>query len=211
MATFKLYRHAISGHSHRVQVFLSLLGLDTQMIDVNLAKGEHKGDAYLKKNGFSQVPVLEITEDGKDITLADSNAILIYLATRFDSTRQWLPEDAEQQAEVQRFLSIASGKVLYGAGNARLVKLFGAAIDYEYSKNLAHGIFSQIEKHLEGKNWLVGNNATIADVANYTYIALAPEGGIDLQPYVNIQNWLKRFENLNGFVAMKSSLVGLNA
>ena len=211
MATFKLYRHAVSGHSHRVQVFLSLLGLDTQIIDVNLAKGEHKTQQYLQKNIFSQVPVLEIQDEGKDITLADSNAILVYLGRRYDSSRQWLPEDLDKAVEIQRFLSIAAGKVLYGAGNARLVNLFGAPLDHEYAKNIANGMFTQIENHLEGKDWLVGDHATIADVANYTYISLAPEGGISLENYPNIQNWLKRFESLEGFVAMKSSPVGLNA
>ncbi len=211
MVTFKLYRHSLSGHSHRVQVFLSLLGLDAQIIDVNLAKGEHKTQQYLQKNIFSQVPVLEIQDKGKDITLADSNAILVYLASRYDSARKWLPEDLEKTVEIQRFLSIAAGKVLYGAGNARLVNLFGAALDHEYAKNVANGIFIQIEKHLEGKDWLVGSHATIADVANYTYIALAPEGGISLEAFPNIKNWLKRFEALKGFVAMKSSPVGLNA
>ena len=211
MATFKLYRHALSGHSHRVQVFLSLLGLDAQLIDVNLAQGEHKTQQYLNKNIFSQVPVLEIQDEGQNITLADSNAILVYLASRYDVSRQWLPEDLDKAVDIQRFLSIAAGKVLYGAGNARLVNLFGAALDHEHAKNVANGIFIQLEQHLEGKDWLVGLHATIADVANYTYISLAPEGGVSLKKYPNIQNWLKRFESLAGFVAMKSSSVGLNA
>ena len=206
MATFKLYRHVLSGHSHRVQVFLSLLGLDAEIIDVNLAKGEHKTDAYKQKNAFSQVPVLEINDLGENVTLADSNAILVYLATQYDASRQWLPEDLEKAVQVQRFLSIAAGKIAYGPANARLVKLFGASIDYQYAKNTAHGILAQIETHLSGRDWLVGGHATIADVANYTYIALAPEGEIELEKYRNINVWLKRFENLPGFVAMKSSL-----
>ena len=211
MASFKLYRHVMSGHSHRVQVFLSLLGLEAELVDVNLAKGEHKSAKYLQKNIFSQVPVLEINDEGKEITLADSNAILIYLASQYDANRSWYPEDLEQACEVQRFLSVAAGKIAYGPANARLVNVFGAAIDHEYAKNVAHGILSQLEHHLQGRDWLVGDSATIADVANYTYIALAPEGDVSLANYPNIRAWLKRFENLKGFVTMKSTAVGLNA
>ena len=211
MASFKLFRHVMSGHSHRVQVLLSLLGLDAELIDVNLAKGEHKSTQYLQKNNFGQVPVLEINDEGKTITLADSNAILIYLASQYDANRSWFPENLEQACEVQRFLSVAAGKIAYGPANARLVNVFGAALDHEYAKNIAHGIFSQLESHLQGRDWLVTDSATIADVANYTYIALAPEGDVSLENYPNIRAWLKRFENLKGFVPMKSTAVGLNA
>jgi glutathione S-transferase len=76
MSTIKLYRHALSGHSHRAQLLLSLLGLDAKLVDVELAAGEHKQAAFLAKNRFGQLPLLE---DG-DIVIADSNAILVYLA-----------------------------------------------------------------------------------------------------------------------------------
>ena len=81
MSAIKLYRHPLSGHAHRVEVFLSLLGLPSELIDVDLAKGAHKQDEFLKKNIFGQVPVIE---DG-DITLSDSNAILVYLASKYDT------------------------------------------------------------------------------------------------------------------------------
>ncbi|MBL1415666.1 MAG: glutathione S-transferase N-terminal domain-containing protein, partial [Moritella sp.] len=81
MSAIKLYRHPLSGHSHRVEVFLSLLGLDSDIIDVDLMKGAHKQPDFLQKNSFGQVPVIE---DG-DITLSDSNAILVYLASKYDS------------------------------------------------------------------------------------------------------------------------------
>ncbi|MEE9160456.1 MAG: glutathione S-transferase N-terminal domain-containing protein, partial [Gammaproteobacteria bacterium] len=72
----KLYRHALSGHSHRAELFLSLLGLDHSLIDVDLMNGEHKSDKFLKLNPFGQVPVLD--DDG--VIIFDSNAILVYLA-----------------------------------------------------------------------------------------------------------------------------------
>src|SRR6266446_5273835 len=82
----KLYRHVLSGHSHRVELFLSLLGLPYEMIDVDLAAKAHKAPEFLAMNPFGQVPVIQ---DG-EITLADSNAILVYLAARYADER-WLP------------------------------------------------------------------------------------------------------------------------
>ena len=71
--SIKLYRHPLSGHSHRVQLLLSLLGLPTELIDVDLMKGAHKQPDFLKLNGFGQVPVID---DGGTV-IADSNAILV--------------------------------------------------------------------------------------------------------------------------------------
>ncbi|HET6829045.1 MAG TPA: glutathione S-transferase N-terminal domain-containing protein, partial [Ramlibacter sp.] len=71
----KLYRMSLSGHCHRVELFLSLLGLTCELVEVDFAAGQHKQAAFLAKNPFGPIPVIE---DG-DVTLADSNAILVYL------------------------------------------------------------------------------------------------------------------------------------
>jgi len=207
MSAIKLYRHALSGHSHRVEVFLSLLGLETQLIDVDLKSGAHKQPEFLAKNSFGQVPVIE----DADITLADSNAILIYLANKYDSSNQWLPSDPLQAAQIQRFLSVAAGKIASGPAVARLVNVFGASLDHAFAIATAHTILGQLDTHLAGKDWLVGQQATIADVANYAYIKHAPEGDVSLAEYKNIQVWLARFEALPGFVPMLSTPVGLVA
>ena len=60
MSTITLHRHALSGHSHRVELFLSILGLDADIIDVDLGSGEHKKAAFLQKNSFGQLPVLPV-------------------------------------------------------------------------------------------------------------------------------------------------------
>ena len=117
MNTMKLYRHPLSGHSHRAELLLSLLQLDHELVDVDLVNGEHKQPPFLALNRFGQVPVLE---DG-DTVLADSNAILVYLATRYDSSGKWLPREPDQAAGVQRFMSVAAGPLAYGPAAARLV------------------------------------------------------------------------------------------
>ncbi|MFT4823279.1 MAG: glutathione S-transferase [Halioglobus sp.] len=207
MSTITLYRHALSGHSHRVETFLSILGRDANIVDVDLANGAHKQPEYLEKNRFGQVPVLE--DAGS--TISDSNAILIYLASKYDEQRSWLPEDLAQAAEVHRFLSVAAGKIAFGPAAARLVNVFGATLDHDNAIATAHQILKDLDQHLEGRNWLVSEHATIADIANYAYIAHAPEGNVSLDEYANIRSWLARIEQLDGFIPMQATAVGLAA
>ncbi len=207
MSNRKLYRHVLSGHAHRAELMLSLLGLEAELIDVDLAAGAHKQPEFLAKNVFGQVPVLE---DG-GITIADSNAILVYLATRYDKGRTWLPADAAAAAEVQRFLSVAAGQIAHGPAAARLVTVFGAGLDHAKALETAHALFLTLEIHLNGRDWLATDHATIADVAGYSYIAHAPEGNASLEAYPNLRAWLQRIEALPGFVAMKATAVGLAA
>jgi glutathione S-transferase len=207
MNTIRLYRHALSGHSHRAQLLLSLLGLDAELVNVDLAAGEHKQPAFLAKNRFGQLPVLE---DGATV-IADSNAILVYLAEQYDASNTWLPVDPVAAAEVQRFLSTAAGQTAYGPAAARLVNVFGAALDHKRAIEIAHNLLGVLESHLDGGDWLVGNNPTIADVANYAYIAHAPEGDVALDSYPNVRAWLGRIAALPGFVPMQATEVGLAA
>jgi glutathione S-transferase len=207
MNNIRLYRHALSGHSHRVQLVLSLLNLDAKLVDVDLAAGEHKQAAFLAINRFGQVPVLE---DG-DTVIADSNAILVYLAEQYDDANTWLPVDPVAAAEVQRFLSAAAGQIAYGPAAARLVNVFGAALDHKRAIEIAHHLLGVLETHLDGRDWLVGVNPTIADVANYAYIAHAPEGDVSLDNYPNVRAWLGRIAALPGFVPMRPTAVGLAA
>ena len=207
MSTIKLYRHPLSGHSHRAELFLSILGLKAEIIDVDLSGGAHKQPAFLKKNIFGQVPVLE---DGA-VTIADSNAILSYLAAKYDPKRSWLPTDPTAAAETQRFLSIAAGPVAYGPAAARLITVFGAGLDHAKAIETAHNVLSKLDQHLEGREWLASDHPTIADIANYSYIAHAPEGGVSLAEYPHIRDWLKRIEALPGFLPMQATAVGLAA
>lgn len=207
MSTITLYRHPLSGHSHRVEALLSLLHLKANIVDVDLANGAHKQPEFLAKNRFGQVPVLE---DG-DVTLSDSNAILVYLASKYDSKGHWLPADDVGQAEVQQFLSLAAGKIAYGPAAARLVNVFGAGLDHQLAISTAHAVLSILDEHLNGRDWLVGTLPTIADIANYAYIAHAPEGDVSLQEYPQVRRWLANIEALPGFVGMQKTATGLAA
>jgi glutathione S-transferase len=207
MSNIKLYRHPLSGHSHRVELLLSLLGIDAEIITIDLMTGEQKKPEYLAKNPQGQVPLL----DDNGLLISDSNAILVYLAMKYDSTRTWLSADAEQAAKIQQMLTLAAGPVASGPGAARLITLFGAGYDPETTISNSHALLATVESLLEGKQWLAADHATIADIANYAYIARAPEGNVSLANYPNIVSWLERIESLPRFVPMHKSAVGLAA
>ena len=197
--TIQLYRHELSGHAHRVETFLSLLQKDYELVNVDLMAGEQRSDAFLKLNPFGQVPVIV---DG-EVTLSDSTAILVYPARKYGP--EWLPTDALGQARVQRWLSVASGEVAAGPGAARLVKLFGAPLDHPAAVAKAHKLLGQLDSHLSQGGFLAAEQPTIADLAVYTYVAHAPEGGVSLQDYPNVRGWISRLEALPNFVRMKQS------
>lgn len=197
----RFYRFALSGHSHRVELFLSLLGLPVEPVDVDLVQGAQKQPAFLAKNPFGQVPVIE---DG-DTVVSDSNAILVYLAARYDASGRWLPRDALGLARVQEWLSLAAGELAFGPAEARVIKLFGAKYDYARAKSLAARLYAVMDPHLATRRFLLGDHPTIADIAHFSYTAHAPEGGVSLEPYPNVRAWLGRIEALPNFVAMPKS------
>jgi glutathione S-transferase len=194
----RLYRHPVSGHAHRVELMLSLLGLPAEPVDVDLFGGANRTPEFQAKNPFGQVPVIE---DG-DATVADSNAILVYLATRYDPAGKWLPRDPVGAARVQRWLSVAAGELAYGPASARLVTKFGAKLDHDRTKAIAKRLYTVMDRHLATAPFLAGDAPTIADVAMYSYTAIAPEGDVPLDAYANVRAWLARVEALPGFLPM---------
>lgn len=201
----KLYHHPLSGHAHRAQLFLSLIGADFDLVNVDLAKGEQKAPEFLALNPLGQVPVLV---DG-DTVIADSNAILVYLAKKFSATA-WLPKAPSQAAAIQRWLSVAAGPIAFGPAAARLITVFNAEYDADEVIGRAHAILGQIDAQLDGQDWIVtGSHPTIADIALYSYIARSPEGNVDLADYRNVRVWLVRIEAMNGFVPFQQTPVGL--
>ena len=202
----KLYHHPLSGHAHRPRLFLALLGVPHEAIEVDLKAGAHKRPDFLALNPFGQVPVLD--DDGTIV--ADSNAILVYIAKKLGRT-DWLPEEAEAAAAVQRWLSVAAGELAYGPAAARLVTVFGADFRPEEVIGRAQTLLRRLEAHLTGRDWLVGGQPTIADVALYSYLARAPEGNVDLSGYGHVLAYLRRIEALPGFLPFAETPAGLTA
>ena len=203
----KLFRHPLSGHAHRVELFLSLLNVPTELVFVDLANGAHKTPEFLAMNPFGQVPVI----DDNGVVLSDANAILVYLAKKYDVSAQWLPKDTLPAAQVQRWLSVAAGQIASGPATARLITVFGAPYDAESTIARSHALLKVIEQELSKRPFLAGNQVSLADVAGYTYIAHAPEGNVSLADYPQVRAWLARIEALPGFVPMQRTAVGLQS
>lgn len=196
-----LHGFKLSGHSHRAELMLNLLGLPYEFREVDLATGAQKQPEFLRMNLFGTVPVIE---DGADV-VADSVAIIVYLAIKYDAARRWLPADPLQAARVQRWLSVAQGDVNNGPGRARLANVFGAAVDHAQAVVVAERLLGRLETHCGNGEFLTGTTPTIADVALYSYVAKAPEGEVKLEAFANVQAWLRRVEALPGFLAMPAA------
>jgi len=205
-APIKVHSSPISGHSHRVRLFLSLLGLPFETVDVDLGAGAHKRPDFLERNAFGQVPVIE---DG-EVTVCDSNAIMVYLNERYAADpARWYPRDPLAAAQVQRWLSVAAGQLAAGPAVARVIVLFGLARDPAEVIARSHDLLRVMERELSRRPFLAGESATLADIANYTYVAHAPEGNVSLEAYPQVRAWLARIEALPGFVPMAASRIGL--
>ncbi|MGJ4858676.1 glutathione S-transferase family protein [Labrys sp. KB_33_2] len=202
----KLYHFPLSGHSHRAHLFLSLVGVPHELVDVDLKTGQHKTPDFLKLNTLGQVPVLD---DG-GVIVPDSLAIIVYVARKL-GLENWLPTQPIAAAAVQRWFSVAAGQLRMGPAAARLITVFGAKYDVEQTLAAAHAILKLIDQELIGHDWIVLDRPTAADVALYSYIASAPEGNVDLSSYAQIGAWLRRVEALPGFVPFQKTAVGLAA
>ncbi|MEE1674385.1 glutathione S-transferase [Agarivorans aestuarii] len=195
----KLYDFELSGHAHRVRLMLGLINQPYEKVAINLAQGEHKQPAFKALNPFSLVPVLE--DDG--LVIRDSIAIITHLANTYAPS--WNPKSSEQQAQVQQWLALAARDLAEGPARARLITVFGAKFDQQAVIETSHQMLAIIDGLLEDKLWMVGERASIADVACYSYIAHAPEGKVELDAYPNILRWLANVEALEGFVAMQQT------
>jgi glutathione S-transferase len=187
----------LSGHTHRARLFLHLLDLPYEFADTPAAV--RATPAFLALNPLGQVPVLQ---DG-DVVVADSTAILVYLAKRYAPDSGWLPADPVGAARVQRWLAQAAGEIMYGPAAARIqARFYDTGVPAALSQKLAARVLGLMEGELAAGDWLVGAAPTIADIACYSYVAHAPEGGIALAPYPRVQAWIGRVQALPGFVPM---------
>jgi glutathione S-transferase len=194
----QLYSFELSGNSYKARLMISLLGLDYELISLIPQTREHKSPAFLNLNRFGQVPVLV---DG-EVVIADAQAILTYLARKYGD-ENWLSLDPVSLSQIVRWLSITAGEIRQGPEQARLYHLFGATtINVEVATQKAETVLTILNDHLSDRHWLELGHPTIADIAAFPYVALAPDGKISLEPYPHVQTWIDRIKQLPGFVAM---------
>lgn len=208
MSAITLHGTKLSGHAHRVELLLRMLRLPYAYRDAPAAV--RAGPGFLALNPLGQIPVLE---DG-GLVIADSNAILVYLAKRYDADGRWLPAEPSAAAAVQRWLSIAAGELAHGPAAARSLALWNTphGADPVRAKAITGRLLAFMDRHLASPQaFLAADHPTVADLACYSYVAHVPEGGIPLEPYPAVLAWLTRVEALPGFEPMPRSLAPVAA
>lgn len=190
-----LYTLAPSGNAQKVRMALRFL--DLQFEERTLSGGAHKREPFTSLNPLGQVPVL--VDD--DLVLRDSQAILVYLAARY-APGEWDGRTADERGRIAQWLSLAANEIANGPNQLRRVALFGATVDLAAAAALSSRALDLVESNLADGMWLEGERLTIADLACAPYLALAPQGGIDLGPYPGVRSWLARIASLPRFPAM---------
>lgn len=193
----KLYDLELSGNCYKVRLFSALAKIPVEIVAVDFLAGEHKRAPLIDLNPWGEIPILE---DG-EVVLRDSQAILVYLAGKYGG-EAWLPKDPAGMAAVMQWLSTSANEIQNGPGAARLVDKFGYAIDKADTLKRSARILPLLDAHLAKHRWLALERPTIADCAVMPYVALAPEGGVSLEPYPNIRRWIGQIKELPGFVPM---------
>ena len=201
----KLYDYELSGNCFKIRLFLNILGIEYESQTVDFYPGlEHKSAEFLQLNPLGQLPVIE--DEGR--VLRDAQAILTYLAVKYDASGLWYPvSDPDRLGQVAQWLAFADG-ITGTASAARLHDGLFYDLDVEAARAGAHRLFRILDEHLwfaerVGRDWLVpGDQPTIADIACFPYVALSEEGGISRQDYPAIRRWCDRVKRIRGFVGM---------
>jgi len=184
-----------SANCYKVRLFAALANIELEKIPVDFLSGAHKQPPLSDMNPLGQLPVLE---DGAQV-FRDSQAILVYLAGAYGGLAWW-PAHPQGQAEIVQWLSFAANEVQHSLCAARLVQKFGYDLDQAAALAKAPAVLALLDAHLQRHDWLALGRPTIADCAVYPYVVLAPEGGVELEPYSHVARWMKRMEELPGFL-----------
>ncbi|TMA84848.1 MAG: glutathione S-transferase family protein [Deltaproteobacteria bacterium] len=194
----RLYDYLPSGNGYKVRLLLAHLGIPFERIEVDILKGESRTPEFLAKNPNGRIPLLE-WQPG--IFLAESDAILFFLA---DGT-PFAPRDRLERARVLEWMffeqyshepNIATVRFWIthlGLNEERRAQL-------EPKRTLGYAALGVMERHLESRQFFVGDRYSIADIALYAYTHVAHEGGFELGRFPAILAWLGRVARQPGHI-----------
>jgi glutathione S-transferase len=196
-----LYDFELDDQCYKIRLLLSLLRLNARKIAVDMLPGaEQTRPPLLLLNPLGTLPIL--TDD--DVVLRDAEAILTYLARRYDTGHTWLPDAAAPFGQVMMWLSFAMGP-LRAASAARLQSLFDQPGDGQTLA--ARDALRVMDDHMTAREftdavWFVGDGPTLADIALFPGIALSRDSGIEHEAYPALRRWMRRVRALPGFITM---------
>lgn len=201
----ELYDYELSGNCYKVRLLLNMLGLTYEKRPINFYPAlEHKSDAFLALNPLGQLPV--IVDDG--FVLRDAQAILAYLAQKYDPTGQWFPVGQSQlMGEVLQWMAFADG-ITGTSSAARLHDLLFYPLDVVSAREGANKLFRVLDEHLwfreaRGGEWVASAaHPTVADIACFPYAMMCEDGGLSLLNYPAIRRWTDRVKRIPGFLVM---------
>ncbi|MEP5155093.1 glutathione S-transferase family protein [Planktotalea sp.] len=204
MSQFTLYNYVLSGNCYKIRLMAGLLGVSYDTVAVDFYPGlEHRSEPMLALNPAGTLPVLV----AGDLVLSETQAMLAWLATTYDSSGTWYPvEDASLHAQALQWLGF-SARLTTSLGAARLNAMLDWPVDVEAVRAASRKDLDAFELLLTdrvfaGQTWLVGDGPTIADIAVFPYVALSPDAGFEHDRYPAIRNWLYAVRGLKGFVTM---------
>lgn len=195
----RLYDSRLSGNAWKVRILLRQLGLPFERVTLDLATGATKTPDFRLKGRFARIPVLEL-DDGR--TLVESAAILLYLA---EGTK-FLPDDKYLRAEVTSWLIFEQADLLKALALTRFWHIRG--IQEQMKQRIAdfheatYPALQLLEDWLATHRWLVDERYTIADIGVFGYVAMAEEGGYDMQRFPAIRRWLDQIKQQPGYVPL---------
>jgi len=186
----RLYDSLSSGNGYKVRLLLTQLGIAFERVEVDILKGESRTEAFLAKNPNGRIPLLELNSDER---LAESNAILLYLA---EGTR-YLPKARWQRAKVHEWMFFEQYSHEPNIATRRFWLMHPPISEerraqLEPKLRLGYEALGVMERHLSTRAFFVADEYTVADIALYAYTHVAHEGGFDLHPFVAIQAWIER-------------------
>ncbi|HEY7602861.1 MAG TPA: glutathione S-transferase family protein [Gaiellaceae bacterium] len=196
----RLYNSQLSGNCWKVRQILALRGIEYERVEVDVFDRSDRPELLGGKNPALRVPTLEL-EGGE--FLAESNAILWY----FGDGSPYVPADALERARVLQWMFFEQYEVEPSLAVARFwIALLGErerrAAELESKWQAGNRALAALDGHLDGREWLVGDSLTIADISLYAYTHLAEEGDFDLGQYPNVQAWIERVAAVPGYVAL---------
>lgn len=194
----KLYGHPLATCTQRVTFLLKELGVDYEMVLVDLMKGEQKCPEYLKKQPFGKVPVLE----DEDLTIFESRCILRYIADKYKDKINLMGEDAKQRAIIDNWLEAEGHNFSGPVGAIVYEKVFkqwrGQEVDEAVvAKNmelLSH-VLDVYEGVLSERDYIAGDHFSIADISHIPYAAYLIEKAEVREPFESrprVWAWWKR-------------------